>query len=365
MRKVLILSLLLLLFGSVAAAEQLDIIVYYGKGCPHCARVDETLLSMQADYGLSITDKEIYFDAANRQEMFKVYTDFGLDPAKGGVPTMLLDGRSMIIGEVSEQRFSEIFGLHLENSSVSGIFTENYFSPIEEKDETIELTWAVLIGAALVDSVNPCTIAVMVMLLGVILATDGKEKTLFASLTFIAVIFIAYMLMGLGILKAITTTGATNIFYTVVTIAALVLSVMEINAYFRYKPGFFSVEMPVFLRPTIKKVMGGATSLPGVAVAALFCSFFLLPCSSGPYLLVLGMVAKAVTLQSFFYLVIYNLVFILPMVLIAGSIFIGKTSVEKIGRLKEMYIKEIHLISGLILFLLFLLMLNQMLGIAS
>ena len=365
MRKILMLSLFFLLLSSFAAAEQLDIIVYYGDGCPHCARVDAILDSMQGDYNLDIIRKEVYSNAMNRQEMLQVYTDFGLDPLEvGGVPTMLLDDRSMIIGEVSRERFAEIFDMHLANSTVSGIFTESYFSPIEEKDGHIELTWMVILGAALVDSVNPCTIAVMVMLLGVILATEGRKKVLLASITFITVIFLAYVLMGLGILRAISTTGATNIFYAVVTVAALLLAIMEINAYFRYKPGFFSVEMPIFLRPHVKKVMKGATSIPGVAVAALFCSFFLLPCSSGPYLMVLGMIAKAVTLQSLFYLVVYNLVFILPMVVIAGAIYIGKTNAEKVDRMKEMYIKEIHLISGLILFLLFLLMLSQLLGVA-
>ena len=63
-----------------------------------------------------------------------------------------------------------------------------------------------------------------------------------------------------------------------------------------------------FMRPYLKNVMKSATSIPGVAVAALVCSLFLLPCSSGPYLMVLSMIAESVTVQALLYLVIYNLI---------------------------------------------------------
>ena len=364
---VLLLSLIFI-SGIVNAApdtdDGIDVIEYYGTGCPHCGRVAQILEELESEYDLNVEQKEIYFDPVNRQEMFNIYIRFGLDPNEGGVPTMLVENRSMIIGEVSKERFKEIFEGHVSNGTLSGIFTENYFSPIEEKDVTSQLTLATLLGAALVDSINPCTITVMVMLLGVILMSDGKRKMALAAATFISVIFIAYLLMGLGILTAITSSGLTNAFYYVVTAAAFLLAMMEFNAYLKYKPGFFAVEIPMFLRPHVKKVMKRATSIPGVAFAALLCSLFLLPCSSGPYLMVLSMIAKSVTLRALLYLVLYNFVFILPMAIIATLVYIGRTSVEEIGDMKEKYIREIHLMSGLILFALFLVMLSQVLGVS-
>jgi len=358
-----------LLTGIVYAAPDTDdginIIEYYGKGCSHCARVDQMLEELSMEYDLHIEKKEIYFDPNNRQEMFNAYIQFGLDPNSGGVPTLIVENRTMVVGEVSDERFREIFDAVVENETLSGVFTQNDFSPIEEKDSSTSLTLTVLLGAALVDSINPCTITVMVLLLGVILMSEGKKKMLLAAVTFITVVFFSYLLMGLGILHAITTTGLTNTFYYVVTVAALLLSIMEFNAYFRYKPGFFAVEMPMFIRPYVKKVMKGATSIPGVAVAAFLCSLFLLPCSSGPYLMVLSMIATSVTLKALLYLVLYNLVFILPMAIIAWVVYVGRTSVEEIGDMREKYIRQIHLISGLILFVLFLIMLSQVLGIMS
>jgi len=75
--------------------------------------------------------------------------------------------------------------------------------------------------------------------------------------------------------------------------------------------------------------------------------------------MVLGMISKAVTIQSLTYLIVYNIVFILPMVAITLGVFFGYASVEQIGDAKDKYIRQIHLASGVILFLLFLFMLNE------
>lgn len=354
--------LLLLLFISSFSYALIDVDFYYGKGCPHCGRMDARFKSFIDEYDLDYEKREIYYDSENRQEMFDLYVKFGLDPGKSGVPTALLDNRSLIIGEVSKKRLDSILEEHVENESAKGIITEDSFSPIEEKDPTSTLTLAVLVGAAIADSVNPCTIAVMTMLLGVVM-TKGREGVFAASLVFIGVIFIAYLLMGLGILQTITNTELTNIFFTFVTVAALALAILEIKAYLDYSPGLLSVEVPMFIRPYMKDIISKATSLPGVAFAALLCSLFLLPCSSGPYLMVLGMVAKSVTLKGLLYLVIYNFIFVFPMMVIAVAIGLGKTKIEDIGHFREQHIRKLHLIAGLLFFLLFLLLIDQMTGV--
>ncbi len=358
-----VIALVFLFSLSAAGFAALELTEYYGVGCPHCARVDATLEGLSQEYALVIEKKEIYYDSENRQEMFELYARFGIDPGKSGVPTILLDNRSLLVGEMGAERFRSILNEHVADPSASGIYTEDSFSQIEELDPAATLTLWVLFGAAIADSVNPCTIAVMTMLLGVVLTMHGKKKMLLAAFAFIGVIFVSYYLMGLGLLHTITNSSLTNVFFSFVTVAALVLAILEINAYFRYRPGFLSIEIPVFLRPYMKKAIANATSIPGVAFAALVCSLFLLPCSSGPYLMVLGMLAQAVTLKGLLYLFIYNLVFVLPMVVIAVMIYAGKATAEEIGAFREAHIRNLHLIAGLLFLVLFLLLLNETMGI--
>jgi glutaredoxin len=376
---------------SPVAFSAIGIEFYYGNGCPHCAATATLLESMEGEYGLLIAGHEVYYDAEARAQLISQYERFGFDINQGGVPTSIVNGRTMVIGGLSETQWRWLFKACLDGACPEGAFTQASLvlpagnqsarpnataatenktlpaqdakiEPLEELNGMGGLTITVLIGAALVDSVNPCTIAVMVLLCGAIICSRGKRSALAAGLIFSSVIFIMYMLYGLGIMKAITAFELARAFYGIVTAGALALAAMELNAYFNYKPGFLAVEMPMALRPYAKKVTAGATSPAGVAFAAMLCSVLLLPCSSGPYLLVLGMLAKAATVQTVGYLALYNLFFILPMLVITTALYLGKTSVEKVNAMKEEHIKAIHLVSGLILLALFVMMLGQATG---
>lgn len=355
--------LVLFLLFLFSFSYSLDILFYYGQGCPHCATTESVFDSLKSSYNLSITSKEIYQNSDNRREMFELYANFSQDPNLGGVPTTLVGGKILVIGGLPRESWSSLFSNCSSGNCPSGIYSNGIFNQIEEKDVSSNITFPALVGAALVDSINPCTIAVMVMLLGVVLVNDGKKRAFISGLLFSGVIFISYFLMGLGILRALASSGLTNIFYLLITGFAFILAILEIKAYFDYRPGFFAIEMPMFLRPYTKQIISGATSYPGVAFAALLCSLFLLPCSSGPYLIVLSLLAKSVTLQVLFYLLLYNFVFVLPMILIAFAVYLGKTSVGQIRDIKDKYVRQVHLISGLILFVLFLLMLQQTLSL--
>ena len=358
--------LLILLLFVATVNSALSIVLYYGDGCQHCAATEAILEKLAPEYNLSIVKKEVRSNHANLAEMLDVYYKFGIDPSSSisGVPSTLIQQHNvLVLGEMKEEQWRGLLSNCSRGMCKAGVYTANTFFSLEEKNNFSRLTFAVLIGAAIVDSINPCTIAIMVMLLGVILTSKGRKSALIAGLLFSFTIFIMYLVIGLGVMKAIGSTNLQNIFFAVVTSGAAVLAFLELRAYFYYQPGIASIEMPLFLRPYAKGVIEKATSYPGVAAAAVFCSLFLLPCSSGPYLMVLGMLSKSASFESISYLIIYNFVFILPMLIITIAIYLGKTTVDKMTDLKETYIREIHLLSGIILLIMFLFMLKEALSI--
>jgi len=373
--KKIFLALILLIGISYA----INIDFYYGEGCPHCKATDQIFEELEGDYDLATSKHEVYYDTEERSKFISEYEKFGQDINSGGVPTIIIEEKTMIIGGLEKTQWESLFEacemgncpegvfshntLVIDNQTIETNETNDKIDPIEEKNGAVTMTLSVLIGAAIVDSINPCTIAVMVLLIGAVLCSKGKKEALISGIIFSAVIFVMYMLYGFGIMKAITAFGLSTLFYGVVTVGALLLAIMEFNAYVNYKPGFFAVEMPMFLRPHVKKATQNATSPAGVAIAAVLCSLFLIPCSSGPYLVVLGMIAQAATLQTISYLLLYNFFFVLPMIIITVAIYFGKTTIEQIGEAKEKYIKHIHLFSGVILLILFIIMLNQFLQV--
>ncbi len=212
------------------------------------------------------------------------------------------------------------------------------------------LTWATLLGAAAVDSINPCTLAVQIILLSTIVAVGKRMKILTAGLSFTLAIFLSYYFMGLGLYTAIQATKLVHVFYYAAGTLAVIIGLVNIKGFFSYKPGMTSIEIPVKWRPTLKKILSKVTSWYGAIVLGVFCSLFLLPCSSGPYLVILGLLAKSSTrFVAMFLLFIYNFIFVLPMIVITLLIFTGSTTVQKASRWREKNIRLLHLIEGIIM----------------
>lgn len=211
--------------------------------------------------------------------------------------------------------------------------------------------WAV-IGAALADSINPCEFAVLVILLTTILAANGKLKALLAGLAFSLSIYISYFLMGLGLFSAIQATGLSYVFYWIVAILAILVGLFNLKDYLWYGK-WFIMEVPISWRPRMKVLIRSVTSVPGAFLIGFVVSLFLLPCTSGPYIVILGLLAKAATRSyAIMLLLLYNLIFILPMILITLGIYFGFTTTEQAEEWRRRKLKFLHLITGIIILLL-------------
>jgi cytochrome c biogenesis protein CcdA len=80
-------------------------------------------------------------------------------------------------------------------------------------------------------------------------------------------------------------------------------------------------------------------------------TLFELPCTGGPYIFVLGLLAERTSqITAISVLLVYNFFFVLPLILINIAVFKGYTSIESAGRWKEKNIRLLHLITGIIMF---------------
>ena len=103
----------------------------------------------------------------------------------------------------------------------------------------------------------------------------------------------------------------------------------------------------------MKALLRGVTSVPGAFLVGFAVSLFLLPCTSGPYLVILGLLSKTATQYlAVMLLLLYNLIFILPMLIITLAIYFGFTTTEKAEEWRQKRLKSLHLIAGVILLLL-------------
>jgi len=207
---------------------------------------------------------------------------------------------------------------------------------------------AQITSLALVDAFNPCTISVMVLLLSALVIRKGWRDVLLGGVLFTVTVFVMYALYGAGLLQVIYALGIQEEVQLVLKALLIVMALVEFHAYLSYKPGFASMEMPMAFRPLAKKVVQSVESpLMAIPVAAL-CSILLLPCSSGPYVLALGILSKYPFFVMLPFLLYYNILFTLPMMALTVLVAFG-TSPQSVMKLKERYIKELHLLAGILL----------------
>lgn len=209
---------------------------------------------------------------------------------------------------------------------------------------------AVVCGAA-VDAINPCALSILILLMASMLAEGERKKALVTGFSFIAAVYLSYFLMGIGTLTLIRsyTINYSGVFYKVVGIIAILFGLLNIKDYFWYGGGGFIMEVPQRWRPKMKEMIKKVVSPWGAFIVGLVISLFLLPCLSGPYVVILGMLAaKASFFKGFLYMIVYNLVFILPMSIVVLAMYFGLPP-EKAEEWRKNKLRLLHLIAGVIL----------------
>ncbi len=212
-----------------------------------------------------------------------------------------------------------------------------------------------VLSLAVADAVNPCAFAVLGMMLVSIVAynPDRKSRVAWAGLAFSAAVFIMYLIYGLVIIKSFQImqyiTGVRPFLYKGLGLVAMLLGVLQLKDAAFYKPGGVSTEMPVRWRPTLKGILGRITSPAGAFGTGLFVTVFLLPCTIGPYIIMGGMLSIVEIMQALPTLLLYNLVFISPMLAITLIVYLGLGSAGDVLAWKDRSIRLLHLVAGLVM----------------
>ncbi len=174
-----------------------------------------------------------------------------------------------------------------------------------------------LIGvAALIDSINPCAFSILLLTIAFLLSI-GKLRSSVLSIgsAYIFGIFIIYLLIGLGLLQTLHIFDTPHFMAKVG--ATLLVALGLINIVNEVFPKFpLRLAIPHVAHRRIAVLMEKASVPTAVVLGGLvgLCEF---PCTGGPYLMVLGLLHDHATYYTGVgYLLVYNLIFVLPLVLI-------------------------------------------------
>lgn len=206
----------------------------------------------------------------------------------------------------------------------------------------------VVVGTALIDSINPCAIGVLILLIATLLhLSKDKTKMLKVGLIYIAAIYVTYLSAGFGLLVFIQKLNISGPLSWIVGGLVIILGLIEIKDFFWYGKGI-TLAIPPERAKQIQKYIKHVT-VPGAIFLGAFVAAVELPCTGGPYLAITTFLAKiGFTWGVFWLLVFYNLIFVMPLIIILGLAFLGMNT-EKMQQWKNQGRTWMRLFIGLVM----------------
>ena len=191
-------------------------------------------------------------------------------------------------------------------------------------------TVAAIIAAGLVDGFNPCAFSIIIGLAGVLaVGSHTRRARMLAGWAFCFGSFLTYMLMGLGLMRALKALKGLETVHDVVMYclagALFVCSILSIRDAFRYRkakvPAVITLQLPDTVKKLIRTIAEVSWSGPTVLVAGIGCGFLVTLldslCTGQVYVPVLTLLSRDPhAWHAFVLLVIYNLAFIAPLITI-------------------------------------------------
>ncbi|MBI2172636.1 MAG: GAP family protein [Candidatus Aenigmarchaeota archaeon] len=195
---------------------------------------------------------------------------------------------------------------------------------------------------AAIDSINPCAIGVLILLISTMVANSKRRgRMLVLGFAYVFAVFITYLVAGLGLITFLTAIPLVVTQYISIIVGVLIagMGIVEIKEYFWYGRGFSLAISPKMAKAIHKRLQN--ISVAGVMLLGAFVSAVELPCTGGPYLAITLMLAQNFNLMAFALLVVYNIIFVLPLIvillLVAGGMKI--TTIKKWKHANRSYMR--------------------------
>lgn len=188
-----------------------------------------------------------------------------------------------------------------------------------------EVTLPTIVVAGLVDGINPCAFTLLLLFVTALLATLGEAGSRSAALArrrilrnggaFIAAIFLAYLVLGTGLMQVPAALAQNHLGARLGALLSILLGLWMLKDYFL--PGVGPrLAAPRAVAARVRGVDGTASMATMFGLGALI-SLCTVPCSGAVYIAIISLLALQENFAlSYGYLLIYNVMFILPLVVI-------------------------------------------------
>lgn len=366
------------IFGS---EKDLNIYLFYGDGCPHCAEEEEWFKTyLEKNKNIKIHRYEVWYDKDNQEKYSKVHEI--LNDKSSGIPYLVI-GESVISGfdkDLTPERirnaveyysninYKDKVGIYLGvvSESETGQDETKYedtkvkiplLGTREAKNVSIGLS-AILIGV--VDGFNPCAMWILLFLISMLLGMKNKKRMWILGITFLASSALVYFLFLLSWLNLAVFLNKVLYIRVAISFFAVLFGVLQVvNFFFKKDDGcevvgnknrkriIKSIQKIIKEKSFILAILGIILLASSVNIIELLCSLGLPVMFT--QILTINEVSKVGQ-------ILYSLLYVLFFMIDDVIIFIIAMKTLEIKAISNKYGKYSHLIGGLIMIIIGILM---------
>ena len=322
---------------------------FYEIGCQECDRVTYDLNYLQSKYpNLVIETFDVQNDAALSEWLGEQY---GVPEEKRLTTPSVFVGRDYLLTTEISVKSLEALVEKYSQTGAEAIWedfgeeesSEARTSLIERLGSPALLT---VLGTGLANGLNPCALATIVFFISY-LAFSGRKgrEILFVGAAFTLGVFLIYLLAGFGLLRLLEPLDAMrsdlrNWISGIGGLLCLILAFISFRDYFtarQGRPEDVSLRLPRPLQRQVHRIIRESSNVRAFVLVAFAIGFvisvILLTCTSPLYVGVMFLIQDVPELRAsaYLYILLYNLAFITPLVVIFLLAYFGTTS-EQLAR---------------------------------
>lgn len=337
---------------------QVHLYFFWSQKCPHCLKAVPFIDSLQRDYAwLQVHSAEISQNRQNLQHYKEMATMLGYEASS--VPAFFICGQMItgydsasgigqqILDLASTCRHTPVTALSAADDSTLQL---PFIGSVEADSNSLLMFTLIIAG---MDSFNPCAFFVLMFLLSLMVHARSRTRMLLIGSTFVAISALIYFMFMAAWLNLFMMIGAIPAITLIAGMIAIIIGIINTKDYFLFRQGP-SLTIPESAKPTLYRRMRNllkaeniATMLIGTATLAVAANSYELLCTAGfpmVYTRLLTL-SELSTLQHYAYLVLYNLIYVIPLMIIV-IIFSYTLGAYKLTEQQGRFLK---LLSGLMM----------------
>ena len=361
----LLICLISFLSLSIYAKDQMTLEFFFQPGCKECEYVKSFVLPVleerfSGQYRLTMRDtgiKENFLHLVALQERFKISSEANVSIAVNDA--VLICGVKAI-----EEELPLIMQKELESEKIRFLNSEDSKDILIKRGESF--TIFTVVSAGLIDGINPCAFSTLIFMLSLLVVLKAeRRRIILAGISYCTAVYLSYFAMGFGLFRFIKLFSNFKILQMILNTSMiailLLLAFLSFRDAWRFRKNGNSSDLSLQLsdsmkgkiRSFLRKGLSYRFIIPGAFIAGILVTAIESICTGQVYVPTLVFLAGESddSLKWTGLLAVYNLMFILPLLLLF-ALYLKGTGIQALLKFAKQEVFWAKILMGIFFILL-------------